>query len=726
IFSAPHGQLIGMKQIVKRGETTNQTVDEPIDVYTTVEMNKFVDNTPRKKKQPIIIDKHCAGLMQIIVRRRGNHPRRYKKNQLGRLAEKYTEICRGCREQGLHQYASGELSTRIEENKAAVKGYDKDWRQHSRAGTGQLVYGVCERRILSPTVSNEAPTLLQPYRAVLMHTATAYDEYWLFSSMYPSGMGLSTHVDIVFQLQDCASNSTAAGEQLSSCHETIDLMIRYTNMSYRVTSPKGFELLQHVSHNGPHFEKNQLVVGFLRIFSVQFRANSEWFQLALRDRGSCILVDHIVVYRLSCARVEVNLIEFPETPSGHTGELQSIEGRCVVGAVQLNNSKVANQAFCLPNGKWRLYSDVHCVCNAGYELQSGEQSCEACAQGTYKVAVGNSNCLLCPTNSISSEPGQVTCDCLPGYFRMGVGTLETETGSCYGPPSAPEQLRTTKINATSVALRWQRPLQNGGLNDTYYNVLCQECDAKSLLYKPGSTLRETEVEISGLKPATRYHFQVSAKNSVSGLSGSVLWSSVASLTVTTSSEPFEDGDVWTFLEDFEEVAKAAGLDADRGKLAVLKTFLKGRAKAALDAARRGPRKVDWVAAKEVVAAEFHTTADHQEAMRRFKTARMAPGCDLTVFFASLQQSLDRALPGLDRVSRHQLLSYQFVESVQPELGAQLRLARATDQLSVEELVHLAREPRHHWPRCSRRSRGTIHQWTNCRLEWTNSLISLQP
>ncbi|OON18850.1 hypothetical protein X801_05291, partial [Opisthorchis viverrini] len=128
----------------------------------------------------------------------------------------------------------------------------------------------------------------------------------------------------------------------------------------------------------------------------------------------------------------VNLIEFPETPSGHTGELQSIEGRCIDGAVQLNNSKVTNQAFCLPNGKWRLYSDAHCVCNAGYELHSGGQRCEACAQGTYKVAIGNSNCLLCPMNSISSGPGQVTCDCLPGYFRMGIGTLETEAGSCYG------------------------------------------------------------------------------------------------------------------------------------------------------------------------------------------------------------------------------------------------------------------------------------------------------
>ncbi|KER23871.1 LOW QUALITY PROTEIN: hypothetical protein T265_14538 [Opisthorchis viverrini] len=125
-----------------------------------------------------------------------------------------------------------------------------------------------------------------------------------------------------------------------------------------------------------------------------------------------------------------------------------------------------------------------------------------CAQGTYKVAIGNSNCLLCPMNSISSGPGQVTCDCLPGYFRMGIGTLETEAGSCYGPPSAPEQLQTTKINGTSVTLRWQKPLQNGGLNDTYYNVMCQECDVSSLLYKPGSgrSLRVSVNIIFSLNP----------------------------------------------------------------------------------------------------------------------------------------------------------------------------------------------------------------------------------
>ncbi|GAA53398.1 hypothetical protein CLF_110144 [Clonorchis sinensis] len=71
--------------------------------------------------------------------------------------------------------------------------------------------------------------------------------------------------------------------------------------------------------------------------------------------------------------------------------------------------------------------------------------------------------------------------------------------------------------------------------------------------------------------------------------------------------------------------------------------------------------MDWAAAREALEAEFDTTADRQEAMRRFKTARMAPGCDPTVSFASLQQSSDQASPGLDGALRHQLPSDQFVE-----------------------------------------------------------------
>ncbi|GAA49807.1 hypothetical protein CLF_103624 [Clonorchis sinensis] len=70
--------------------------------------------------------------------------------------------------------------------------------------------------------------------------------------------------------------------------------------------------------------------------------------------------------------------------------------------------------------------------------------------------------------------------------------------------------------------------------------------------------------------------------------------------------------------------------------------------------------------------------------------RMGSGCNLTVFFASLRQSLDGALSGLDTGSRQQLLTEQFAEGLQPALGAQLRLAKTTGQLSMKELLHLAR------------------------------------
>ncbi|GAA49682.1 hypothetical protein CLF_103423 [Clonorchis sinensis] len=99
------------------------------------------------------------------------------------------------------------------------------------------------------------------------------------------------------------------------------------------------------------------------------------------------------------------------------------------------------------------------------------------------------------------------------------------------------------------------------------------------------------------------------------------------------------------------------------------------------------RMLDWAAAKEAVTTGFDTAANCQEAMRWFKAARMEHECYLTVFFASLQQSFDRALLGLDEVSRQQLLSDQFVEGVQPALNAQLRLTSGTCRLSGKSVQH---------------------------------------
>ncbi|GAA50719.1 gap-Pol polyprotein [Clonorchis sinensis] len=89
-------------------------------------------------------------------------------------------------------------------------------------------------------------------------------------------------------------------------------------------------------------------------------------------------------------------------------------------------------------------------------------------------------------------------------------------------------------------------------------------------------------------------------------------------------QPFEDGNVQPYLEDFEEAAEVAVLDTDR--------------------------------AKQAVPSEFDTPAGRQEPISRFKTDRMGHECDPTVFFASLRQSFDRVLPELGGMSRHQCMA----------------------------------------------------------------------
>ncbi|KAA3676598.1 dynein light chain LC8-type [Paragonimus westermani] len=73
--------------------------------------------------------------------------------------------------------------------------------------------------------------------------------------------------------------------------------------------------------------------------------------------------------------------------------------------------------------------------------------------------------------------------------------------------------------------------------------------------------------------------------------------------------PFEDGDVRSFLEDFEDVAEAVGVKADRAKPVALRMLIKGRAEALLDEARKGPAKLQWATAKEALIAGSDTHAD---------------------------------------------------------------------------------------------------------------------
>ncbi|VDP69105.1 unnamed protein product [Echinostoma caproni] len=74
-------------------------------------------------------------------------------------------------------------------------------------------------------------------------------------------------------------------------------------------------------------------------------------------------------------------------------------------------------------------------------------------------------------------------------------------------------------------------------------------------------------------------------------------------------DAFEDGDLRTFLEEFEDVMELVGIRSDRGKLTAIRALLKGLSPVVLDAAQRGPEKMEWATAKDAVTEGSPTVID---------------------------------------------------------------------------------------------------------------------
>lgn len=136
------------------------------------------------------------------------------------------------------------------------------WRQQSRAGSGQLVYSVCEslqpRKGDIPWLSDsrhskeavkrrsveKEPNFARDNLADSVHkvrtnwtnlqrsTRTTDDttEYWLFSPIFDSDQILSVHVHIGYQMQGCSHETSGTidrgSKKVAKCREEFDVMIR--------------------------------------------------------------------------------------------------------------------------------------------------------------------------------------------------------------------------------------------------------------------------------------------------------------------------------------------------------------------------------------------------------------------------------------------------------------------------------------------------------------------
>lgn len=85
-----------------------------------------------------------------------------------------------------------------------------------------------------------------------------------------------------------------------------------------------------------------------------------------------------------------------------------------------------------------------CVCDVGYEFKSG--ACTQCQNGTFKSLSGNTDCVSCGLNSISS-PGFVSCICAPGFVPSADSCVPCAPGSF-------KQLASNSSCASCSANEW--------------------------------------------------------------------------------------------------------------------------------------------------------------------------------------------------------------------------------------------------------------------------------
>jgi len=83
-----------------------------------------------------------------------------------------------------------------------------------------------------------------------------------------------------------------------------------------------------------------------------------------------------------------------------------------------------------------------CVCVAGYTAISDGEACTVCEAGTFKSAVGNATCSMCPAGASSAEESDeaTDCKCLAGYSGTSDGAVCTpcEVGTYKDVPGAGE------------------------------------------------------------------------------------------------------------------------------------------------------------------------------------------------------------------------------------------------------------------------------------------------
>ncbi|XP_055340123.1 ephrin type-A receptor 3-like isoform X2 [Paramacrobiotus metropolitanus] len=354
----------------------------------------------------------------------------------------------------------------------------------------------------------------------------AYDNVnnWLWTPYIDRQDGNRLFIEVKFSMRDC---SLFPGK-VRSCKETFSLLYHeVTDPSERSrppTDPDAYTLIDRIAADKGRFTSNNDMVINMEVRDIPLSKNAKGVYFAFQDQGACISVLAVKVYYITCPNVTINSAVFPETPTGpDVASIAETFGQCLPNSVQIEPPKY----LCKSDGSW-YYMTGSCLCMPGTERV--QNTCKACPVGKYKTEIGDGSCLDCPEFSTSNSPGAAECRCQKGFFRA---PSDTKSMACSQPPSAPQNVTVETFDQTSIVLKWNRPLSNGGRSDVVYRIGCDICGS-TVMYSPSqSGFNGTRVRVTGLKPHTRYFFTIYSENGVSELSQEAKYERIS---VTTAGE----------------------------------------------------------------------------------------------------------------------------------------------------------------------------------------------
>ncbi|RMB91744.1 hypothetical protein DUI87_31974 [Hirundo rustica rustica] len=408
---------------------------------------------------------------------------------------------------------------------------------------------------------NEMDEFFSPIHTYqVCNVMTPNQNNWLRTNWVQRDGAHRVYAEIKFTLRDCNSMPGVLG----TCKETFNLYYMESDRDLGTSTRESQFLKIDTIAADESFTNVDLGVRRLKL-NTEVRGvgplSKRGFYLAFQDIGACIAIVSVRVYYKKCPATVRNLASFSEAVTGaDSSSLVEVRGECVGHSEERDTPKM----YCSAEGEW-LVPIGKCVCSAGYEeqrdscmgppsapvnlissvngtsvtlewgppLDKGGRAdvvynvlcrrcagaagpCEACGSGIRFVPQQTSlvQGALTVTNLLAHTNYSFWVEAVNGVSDLSLEARRAAVANITTNQAAPSQVVVVHQESTgqnSVTLLWQEPDQPNGII-LEYEIKYYEKDKEMQSY---STLKSksTTATVSGLKPATRYIFQVRARTS---------------------------------------------------------------------------------------------------------------------------------------------------------------------------------------------------------------------